>query len=132
TAVSDAGVGSLQIKFHPLDSQPKRQRILDLGYVECAVPGPFEMDCLRRRYGHIFSFRSSVLLNLALILPPESSHVWVLRGDGPGARRLSRGPLAELTERLVTQQPNFRYFDLDAPPGLTAAGRLGAGLEVSA
>lgn len=131
-AVTDAGARELQIKFHPLDSEAKRRRILDLGFVECPVAGPFEMDCLRRRYGHIFSFRSSVLLNLALVLPPESSHVWVLRGDGAAARRLSRGPLAELTDRLVHQHPNFRYFDLDAPPQLTAAGQLGAGLEVSA
>ncbi len=105
---------SIRIKFHPLDSPEKRERIRAMGYEPLEQDEPLELDCLRRPYGNIVSFRSSALLNLALFDQP-ATRFWVIRSDRGGFRALYPRRVARVFEALVKRDDRFTFFDPAAP-----------------
>lgn len=105
-----AGTERVHVKFHPLDSPAKRARLLGLGLVDIGKDEPLEIECLRRPPDRLYSFRSSVLLNLALLRDVQS-RLWIVRGRGPGYDRLNAPGTAPLFDHLVGTDPRFGYFD---------------------
>lgn len=112
TAMRTAGASCVHVKFHPLDSFPKRRRMLDLGFVELPLDAPIELGCLRDRYRHVFSFRSSTVLNVSLLDIPDT-RFWLFRSRSDGARALRRRSIDRLFADLVGRHGNLGFLDLD-------------------
>lgn len=105
------GPGEIHVKFHPLDGEEKRRRILDLGFTDFGMDGPFELCALLRTCRNVFSFRSSSVLNLSLLGLPET-RCWLLRGPSGPARRLYSPRVRKLFEGLVRRHESLAWFDL--------------------
>lgn len=112
TAMRTAGASCVHVKFHPLDSSAKRRRMLDLGFVELALDAPIELGCLADHYRHVFSFRSSTVLNVSLLEIPDT-RFWLFRSRSDGARALRRRSIDRLFRTLVGRHGNLAFLDLD-------------------
>lgn len=104
----ELGAGELHVKFHPLDGEPKRRRIVEMGLRPLGGDGPLEIDCLLRRHRHLFSYRSSAVLNLSLLDLPEL-RLWLVRGRL--GRKLDRRRVRRVFDRLAAGDPRVRSFD---------------------
>ncbi|RPH57925.1 hypothetical protein EHM82_00160 [bacterium] len=105
------GPGEIHVKFHPLDGEEKRRAILDMGFTDFGMDGPFELCALLRTCRNVFSFRSSSVLNLTLLELPET-RCWLLRGESGPARKLYSPRIRELFEDLVRRREGLAWLDL--------------------
>lgn len=107
-----AGVERVHVKFHPLDGEGKRERMLKLGFEELPLDAPIELGCLRDQYRHVFSFRSSTVLNVSLLHMPDTKF-WLFRGRTGEARALRRPSIDQLFGELVRRHENLGFVALD-------------------